>query len=341
MRLRNADQIAYERSQINQAVRSFFCSRGYLEIETPLLVRSPGMEPNLTPFETVVCKPNGEVLEAALITSPEYAMKKLLGAGFQKIFTITKVFRNEEMLGGQHNPEFTMLEWYEQGADYQAGMTQIEQMIRAAAEALGASLQEKPFGRMRMRDVFLRHTGIDLDIATTEDLKTACLAHAIHFSDDDSASDLFYRLFLSRVEPKISSEPLFLYDYPKYQASLSHLTPDGRYGQRAEMYMHRLEICNGFTELTDAHEQRARFEQEAQERKAGGKRVFPIDEELLKLLPSLRNPTFGFALGIDRLHMALTNTTNIEDVILFPASRLFAYPRPLCLPPTTSKKEPS
>jgi lysyl-tRNA synthetase class 2 len=133
---------------------------------------------------------------------------------------------------------------------------------------------------------------------------------------------VFYRLFLTKIEPELSGN-VFVYDYPKYQASLSRLTEDGKYGERFELYMNGLEICNGFTELTDGAEQRKRFEEESEERKLASKTVHPIDEELLSLLPSLRTPTFGNALGIDRLHMILTGRTKIEDVMLFPAEKLF------------------
>ena len=321
------NQIAQEREIINQSIRSFFHERAYIEVETPLIVQSPGMEPNLVPFETRVIEPNKQSHLAALITSPEFSMKKLLGAGMEKIFTITKVFRNEESLGGNHNPEFTMLEWYEQGSDYQACMNETEAMIRAVAKKIaGYDWQyagQNVWKRIRVRDLFLEHVGLDLDIANVDSLKDACRLHEVHFVNDDTESDLFYRLFLSRVEPNLGKDPVFVYDYPIHQASLSQLTNDGLYGQRFELYINGLELCNGFTELTKTNEQRTRFEAEAQERKKLGKTVHPIDEELLRLLPSLKDPTFGNALGIDRLHMILTGRTRIQDVILFPADQLF------------------
>jgi len=332
------EKIIQERQMMNDSIRSFFNSRGYLEVETPILVQSPGMEPNLSPFETIVREPNGTEHRAALITSPEYSMKKLLGHGLEKIFTITKVFRNDETFGDNHNPEFSMLEWYQQGADYQVCMEETEELIRSLMCVIPSvvSVSERNRGisrfasltrddtwkRVRVRDLFLEHTGIDLDNTDRETLFNACDRHGIHTTSNDTESDLFYRLFLTKIEPTLSGN-IFVYDYPKYQASLSRLTSDGKYGERFELYMNGLELCNGFTELTDANEQRKRFEEEAQERKQAGKTVHPIDEELLSLLPSVRTPTFGNALGIDRLHMILTSQTKIEDVILFPASELF------------------
>jgi len=319
----SSKQIAQERHLINTTIRSFLNAKDYLEVETPIVVRSPGMEPNLVPFETMVIEATLQSHPAALITSPEYSMKKLLGLGLEKIFTITKVFRNEESLGGNHNPEFTMLEWYTQGADYQACMDETEEMIKQIDTQFSSHLTKTPWKRVRVRDLFLERVGIDLDCVTTDDLKQACTDHAIHFVDADTESDLFYRLFLSLVEPNLGNDPVFVYDYPIHQAALSQLTSDGNFGQRFELYIDGLELCNGFTELTDAEEQRKRFELEAKERENVGKRVHPIDENLLSLLPSLRSPTFGNALGIDRLHMVLTKRTRIQDVLLFPADTLF------------------
>lgn len=313
-------EIAIERQIINEAIRRFFKSRGSVEVETPIVVRSPGMEPNLVPFETVVREPNGAAHAAALITSPEYSMKKLLGLGMQKIFTITKVFRNEEEFSGTHNPEFSMIEWYEQGADYQACMDETEEMIKAVASALDSFILS--FSRIRVRDLFLKYVDVDLDVADEILLRHACDRLGIHTIPSDTESDLFYRLFLTNVEPNLTGN-VFVYDYPKHQASLSQLTSDGKYGQRFELYMDGLEICNGFTELTDAEEQRARFQEEAEERQVAGKTVHPIDETFLNLLPSLTIPTYGNALGIDRLHMVLTRRKQIEDVLLFPANNLF------------------
>ncbi len=258
-------------------------------------------------------------------------MKKLLGQGLEKIYTITPVFRNAEDFGGTHNPEFSMLEWYQQGKDYQTCMDETEALVRNVAVSLpgsenGHSLpgsETDPWKRTRVRDLFLEHVGVDLDIATRESLLEACRSHSIHSVPDDTESDLFYRLFLALVEPNLGKDPIFVYDYPIHQAALSQLTDDGLYGQRFELYIDGLELCNGFTELTDAEEQRRRFVEEAEERRRLGKTVHPIDEEFLRLLPSIRKPTFGNALGIDRLHMVVAGRTSIEDVVLFPAKTLF------------------
>ncbi|MEK9130651.1 MAG: amino acid--tRNA ligase-related protein, partial [Patescibacteria group bacterium] len=134
---------------------------------------------------------------------------------------------------------------------------------------------------------------------------------------------LFHRLFVTQIETKLPAGGAFVYDFPKAQAALSRLTPDGKYAERFELYLNGVELCNAFTELTDEREQRRRFEEETEERRRLGKPVFPIDESLLSGLPSLRQPTFGNALGIDRLLMLLTNAQSIDEVLAFPAKNLF------------------
>ncbi len=320
--MKNVQQIAKERETINNTIRTYLSELGSVEVETPLLVASPGMEPNLFPFETKVIEPAGQEFLSGLITSPEYSMKKLLGLGLQRTFTITKVFRNMESMGGEHNPEFSMLEWYQQGDDYHVCMDQTEEIIRRCAKALHVDIPGG-FERKTLQELFLQHADIDLQSATKSALRDACARLEINTEENDTESDLFYRLFLAKIEPCFKGKNIFVYDYPKYQAALAALTPDGNFGQRFELYMNGLELCNGFTELTDPTEQRARFDQEAKERKELGKTMFPIDETLLKLLGSIQNPTFGNALGIDRLHMVLTGRASINDVLLFPASELF------------------
>lgn len=326
----NQKQIALERQQINETIRAFFKEREFIEVETPILLASPDMEPTLDPFESTVFESNGQVHKATLITSPEYSMKKLLGSGMKKIFTITKVFRNNEEFGNLHNPEFSMLEWYKQGDDYQACMDETEELVIEIGKCLSPLTKgglkgglDKPFLRIRVRDLFIEHIKIDLDEASASSLKRACEEQGIHYTNNDSESDLFYRLFLQLVEPNLGSDPIFVYDYPVYQAALSKLTDDKKYGQRFELYINGIELCNGFTELTDANEQRKRFQKEASKRREQNKIIFPIDEDLLKLLVSIQNPTYGNALGIDRLQMVLTGKSSIEDVLLFPASKLF------------------
>lgn len=328
------EKIARERALLNETIRDFLKERVYLEVETPLFVACPDLSPNLTPFETSATEPNGTKHRGALITSPEFSMKKLLGSGLEAIYSLTKVFRDGEEFGGTHNSEFTMLEWYRQGKDYHFGMDETEELVKVCLRVFKSPLllgnkgeTREPegvhFRRVRVRDLMLDHAGIDLDTATVDEQRAACERFGLHPSPTDTESDLFYRLFLAKVEPHLGTDPIFVYDYPKHQAALSRLTPDGKYGERFELYVDGLELCNAFTELTDAVEQRQRFEAEVEERKTLGKTPFPIDEELLKRLPSVRRPTFGNALGVDRLHMLCTGTRHIKDVLLFPSADLF------------------
>lgn len=304
-----------------QTIRAFLCERGYTEVETPILLKCPGMEPNLVPFETTVINEKKERFAGALATSPEYSMKKLLGQGMEKIFSITKVFRNEEEFGNTHNHEFTMMEWYTQGADHHAMMDETEGLIREVGKAFG---KEWPaFQRLSVRQLFIQFVQLDLLSAGATELAVRCHELGVHTDPTDTESDLYYRLFLQFVEPNLPRDPVFVYDYPRYQASLSRLDATGRFGERVELYMDHLELSNGFTELTDALEQRRRFLEEAEERRRIGKTVFPIDEEFLRLLPSVATPTFGNAMGLDRLHMMMIGTKDIEDVLLFPGRKLF------------------
>ncbi len=319
--MKDLKKIAEERGLINETIRSFFCDRGFIEVETPLLVESPGMEPNLSPFETTMRSPDRDQMKAGLITSPEYSMKKLLGQGMEKIFTLTKVFRNYENLGGEHNPEFTMLEWYAQGEGYEKCMQETRDLI---AEVFRVMKQNLPTEKSaRLDELFRQHVGIDLYKSGKKELQEACFNHKIHTDETDTPSDLFFRLVLAKIEPNFKNGLWTIYGYPKYQAALARIDESNMFGERFEMYIDGVEICNGFTELTDAAEQRKRFESEKEEREEQGKTLFPIDEELLRVLGSIQNPTYGNALGVDRLHMLSTGKASIDEVLLFPASNLF------------------
>lgn len=297
--------------------------RGFVEIEAPLLVQSPDMEPTLSPLETDLKTTN----RAALITSPEYSMKKLLGEGSAKIFSLGKVFRDEEVWDETHVSEFTMLEWYQAGVDYQEGMGQTRELIKAVAETLG--VKEHPLLRSwekKQVEELFEEIGISsVGERSREALMTEAKSRDLHVAEDDTWSDVFYRLYASLIEPDLpEDQATIIYDYPLPQAALARPCPDGVYAERFELFSGKLELCNAFTELTDAKEQRKRFEEEQKERARLGKTVFPIDEELLGLLPSVPNPTFGNALGIDRLLMTLLGAESIEEVLLFPPTRLFS-----------------
>lgn len=292
------------RHDLAAVIRSFFNQRGFLEVETPFLVKFPDLNPNLSHFVVQGDSKN------ALITSPEFAMKKLLGQGLQKIFTLARVFRNGETETGRHLTEFTMLEWYEQGANYQAGMTTTEELVRSCLPHLNFE-----FRRLHLPSYFRELTGIDFAGATLEEMRSVCQNFGLRTETSDSWSDLFQRFFVVKIEPTLTGA-IFIYDFPRQEAALAALTDDGRYAQRFELYVNGLELCNAFTELTDPFEQRRRFEEELAERTSRGLETFPIDEGLLRLLPSIRYPTFGNALGLERLLMLVLGKGGINDVAI-------------------------
>lgn len=308
--------------RVEKQIRQFFVDQKYREVKTPLLVASPGMEPNLDPIAVDIKKiTSGRGVESrrgGLITSPEYAMKKLLGAGLEKIFTITPVFRNVEKLGERWSIEFTMLEWYEQGADYEHGMKQTGDLIDAI---LGA----KAWSRKSYVNEFIKAFGEHPDAIELPQLYKLGEMHRVTLTKGEPRHELVDRLFSAIVMPSLEKthERFFLCEYPVSCASLAKVSPDGRFAERFEAYVQGLEISNGFTELTDSKEQRKRFELEAKERKDAGKEVFPIDEELLTRLSSVQNPTFGNALGVDRLVMLLAGVNNIDAIHPFPPSQRF------------------
>lgn len=292
---------------VQASIHGFFASRGYLNVQTPLIVRSPGMEPNLDPVGVDVRLLDGVTHRGGLITSPEYSMKKLLGAGLKKIYTLTPVFRNVEKMGERWSVEFTMLEWYRQGQNYEACMQETEELVNAI---LGYPLQPTPYQpwpRVSYVQEFKKHFGYHPADASPE--------QAAKIAD----------LFQFEVMPKLEAEyaRFFLIDYPVFEAALAQKNTDGRSAQRFEGYVNGIEICNGFTELVDPVEQRARFVIEAEERRAASKEVFPIDEELLNGLGSIASPSFGNALGIDRLIMLKAGVKDIDSIHLFPPSLRF------------------
>ena len=319
--------IAKIRMDAMSAIRVFFIERGYVEIETPILVQSPDSEPTLTPFETSISIPGQESLQGALITSPEYTMKKLLGEGHEKIFSLGKVFRNNEAWDKTHALEFTMLEWYETGIDYKGGMNQTQELIHFVANRLGIKFHPilKTWNQLRIEDLFEQFLEIkNVGKLSIDELMREANTRDIHTNKNDSWSDVFYRLYVTLIEPNLpKNQGTILYDYPTPQAALARACEDGVYAERFELFYGNLELCNAFTELTDADQQRLRFEHEQEASKKLDKTLFPIDEELLSLLPSVPNPTFGNALGVDRLLMALLELDSIEDVLLFPPHRLF------------------
>lgn len=316
------------REKVIDGVRAFFKGEGFTEVETPALVPSPGLEPHLDPFE--VRAPGRPV--RYLPTSPEYAMKKLLAAGSGSIFQVCKAFRNEPATD-LHLPEFTMLEWYRVGAGYEAVMDDCERMCAFVAErACGGTAVNwrgsrldlaPPYERVSVREAFRRHAGIDLTFGESleEMLELARTDAGIDVRDDDTWDDVFFRVFLQRVELQLAADrPTILYDYPARMAALSRIKPDDPLAcERFELYAGGLELANAFGELTDAAEQRRRLDADNAERLRLGKCELPIDEEFLAALERGLPECAGIALGLDRFIMLLADTPDIRGVVPLPA----------------------
>lgn len=311
------------RARIVAAVRRFFTDQDFLEVETPCLQVSPGLEPHLQAFRTELVDPYGEKRVLHLHTSPEFAMKKLLVGGLPRIFQIARVFRNNER-SPTHHPEFSMLEWYRVGASYRDLMDDTEGLFAATAAAIGAEVPA--CSRLTVAEAFAQFTGIDI-LGTVDNpnspapdpaaLKSEARRIGVYVGENDSWDDAFFHIFLECIEPKLGADgPVILYDWPACMAALSRRKPeDPRVCERFEVYWRGVELANAFGELTDPVEQRRRFEHDMDlKEKLYGFR-YPIDEDFLDALCFGLPECAGIALGIDRLVMALTGAEQLEQVL--------------------------
>lgn len=321
---------ARARQSMYAALRTFFLERGYLEVETPTLVATPGLEPHIDPFEAPFIPQTdvGARRSLWLHTSPEYAMKRLLAdPGCPPLFQICKTYRNGE-ISGTHNPEFTMLEFYRPNADYRAIMDELEGALAAVEKSVAPTrglFTRTPFERLSVADAVKRHTGVELFAhADGASLRAAAQKIGVHVGDSTTFDDVFFHLFLERVERKLGQgTPTFLIEYPASMAALARLKPDdSRVAERVELYADGVELANGFSELIDGPEQRKRLVEEQELRRSLGRPVFDLDEKFLAALPNLP-PSGGIAVGLDRVLMLLLGAKAIEDVLLFPARDFF------------------
>lgn len=327
-----------KRTQIIKSVRTFFDEQNFLEVQTPLCVKLPGMEPYLHPFKTSVVDMHGKKHDAYLITSPEFAMKKLLVGGLENIYQLSSCFRNGEQWGGRHNPEFTMLEWYRAGGNYNTMIDDTINLMKHVCKELNGSYKFVYQGQefdlenvevLTVADAIKKYADIILDdVLDYESIRQVCVDRDYIQQDveNETWDDFFFKIFITEVEPHLGKENVtVLKDYPVQLAALAkHKKENSQYAERFEIYCAGLELCNGFSELIDVHEQRERFQEEWQLRKDLGKDSYDIDESFLKALELGMPESGGNALGIDRLVMLFTDTQNIEDVILFPAGEIFS-----------------
>jgi lysyl-tRNA synthetase class 2 len=259
-----------------------------------------------------------------LHTSPEYTMKKMLAVGFDRIFSLCKCFRDYESFGGIHNPEFTMLEWYRSGANFEDIMDDVEAMLNYLEKNLQAP--HKKIGKIRrvhMHDLWRTHVGVNLDdYLTTEAMFALCKEKKYSPKEDEPYEDLFYRIFLNEVESHLK-EPVIIHHYPAQMAALSELSEeDPGYAQRFELYIGGIELANAFTELTNAEEQQKRLQSEQAQRISLRKETYNIDIEFIAAVKRMPK-SGGIALGVDRLVQILSGCKNIDDVLPLPASELF------------------
>ncbi len=289
------------------AIRKLFDDSAFLEVETPTWTPFPNLDPHLEPHA---------VKGGFLITSPEHAMKRMLSGGFPRIYQFAACTRDGEQ-GPWHEPQFTLLEWYRAFAGVEDVIRDTETLVAAVAEAAGDGALHAPDGRaisaagpyrrLTVEDLFAQHAGVN---------------DAVTLAERDETK--FFQLWVDRIEPAIAAfdEPVFVWKYPACQAALAQRDPsDPRVAERFELYVGGVELCNGYGELTDATEQRARFEQFRAMRAGGELEHAAIDEPLLAALEAGMPPSGGNALGVDRLVALARGAAGIESVQAFPASR--------------------
>lgn len=322
------------REQVIDGIRSFFKQQGFHEVETPLLVVAPGTEPYLEVFETKLKKPAGKSMSAYLLTSPEYAMKKLLAAGMGNIFQVCKSFRNNEGSSERHNPEFTILEWYRTPADYTDIMTDFEQLMLALnGGKTELSYQGKkydlsaPYPRLSVAETFAKYVGVtEEELLSEEALKKVLKQKGYQVTPETDWEAAYNQLFLNEIEPKLAEmdQPVIVYDYPASQAALSKKkVSDPRFAERFEVYLAGLELGNAFSELTDAVEQEQRLREELALRKKLGKTEYQLDTDFIEALKAGMPESGGIAVGVDRLVMLFADAEDIEETLFFPSSEVF------------------
>lgn len=330
---RHADRRPFllARNRIKKAMRAWFEAEGFCEIEAGQLQVSPGNETHLHGLATTRLAPDGVPTPLYLHTSPEFACKKLLAAGEEKIFDFARVFRNREA-GPLHATEFTMLEWYRAGADWQVVIDDCLALLRVAALAVPTDHftwrgHHVPFAaepiRLSLAEAFDRYAQIDLLASIGLDgqddashLRAQAIQTGVSTDESDTWSDLFSKILVQKIEPNLGFDaPCVLHSYPMSEAALARRNPsDPRVAERFELYVCGVELANGFGELTDAVEQRTRFEADMDAKQAIYGERYPLDEDFLAALTKMPKAS-GVALGFDRLAVLASGARRLEDVL--------------------------
>lgn len=303
------------RAKLLSDIRDFFTERQVLEVDTPLLSQATVTDPHLHSFQTQYCLDNNQHhLTLYLQTSPEFAMKRLLAAGSGPIYQISKAFRNQGESGRYHNPEFSLLEWYQPAYDHHQLMDEVEALLKKL-------LICEPALRFTYAEIFQRYLSCNPHQVTFKEIKL--IANRLDSGTENLAlntvEDYLNFLMSHVIEPQLPKQLVFIYDYPVSLAALAKVRSDTTpVAERFEVYLNGIELANGFHELSDANEQRSRFQNDLLSRVKHAYPQVPIDEHLLAALTHGLPDCSGVALGIDRLLMLMTNANKLSDVISFP-----------------------
>ena len=300
------------RARMRKRIRAFFDAQAVMEVETPILARTGVTDPHIDSLQSHWSDYSGPVY---LQTSPEYAMKRLLAAGSGPIYQLSRVFRYGER-GRQHHPEFTMLEWYRPGYDHHRLMLELDDLV---SKCLSEHIQLEQSVFWSYREAWQQTIGIDPLLSDVQALKDFVKQQGIDVSGLDDDKDEWLQLIMTHcVEPALAKDtPIYIYDFPASQAALAKIRDDDPpVAERFELYINGMELANGFHELTDADEQRRRFEADNVKRQAMGKDVIPVDEKLLSALPAMPECA-GVAVGVDRLVMVAVGASCIDEVLSF------------------------
>lgn len=328
------------REQVVDQIRAYFKGQGFHEVSTPILVPVPSAESNLEVFETELKTARGEKRRAFLIMSPEYSLKKLLAAGVGSVFEITKSFRNEEEISRLHNPEFTMLEWYRVGADYEKIMVDLETLFTQIVKKVNPDVDlthweyqdethdiSLPWPRISVKEAFLKYAGInDKDLLDEKKLVKICQKKGYATDSKTTWEQAFYQIFFNEIESEFqkSHRPMIVYDYPLSQAALARRKKsDPRFAERFEAFLAGIELGNCFSELTDPVEQESRFNSDLSQRKGLGKTAYGIDLDFIEALKEGMPEVAGIAVGVDRLVMLAANAATVGETMFFPANEIF------------------
>jgi lysyl-tRNA synthetase class 2 len=311
------------RDALRRQTRQFFATRGYLEVDTPILTHCPGTEVYLQYFATAWIDHNEQNHPLFLRSSPELHMKRILARGIRQAFQIGPCFRNHGEFSPWHHPEFTMLEWYQKSLSYEGLIRETEAYLRQTADAMAtvtgidpSNILPRAFRKIKVFEAFEEFAGIKLQDRDPELAAQARAAGVISVRSDDDFETAYFKTLIEKIEPAIMSmDGCILMDYPPSQAALSVI--ENGVAQRFEYYVGRVELCNGFYELTGEQANRERIGAALQERSKHGRQPVPEDERFYQDMASFTEPCAGNALGFDRWLTLLCGQTNLSSAITF------------------------